>query len=269
MYLNYWGLTAAPFRQTLDPSLFYQTPMHNEALARLDFLVDGRRRCGLLLGPAGIGKSMLLEVAAAGLRRRGFSVAQLSLLGVSSDELLRTLASYWGTMTAPRCELSELWRVTQDRLAEFRLLGKHAVLLLDDADETTGEILAQVVRLSQTDPALPPALTVVLAARNENVGRLGTRLLELTDLRIDLAPWSLPHTQRFLERALATAGRTSPIFESDAITLLREYSRGVPRNLLQLADLSLVAGAAEQRTTIGAETIESVYYELGVVETLM
>jgi len=269
MYLKYWGLKAAPFRQTLEPCLFFETPNHDEALSRMDFLVEGRRRCGLVVGTAGVGKSMLLEVAAARFRCTGHTVAQLSLLGVNADELLRSLVTHWGGMLAPRAEMSELWRVTQDRLAEFRLLGKHAVVLLDDADEASNEILAQVARFSQTDPALRPAATVILTARNENVGRLGTRLLELADLRIDLARWSSHNTARYLQQAVVRAGRIAPIFAPEACAKLHEYSHGVPRNLLQLADLSLVAGAAEQRAMIGAETIESVYYELGVVETLI
>ncbi|HEY2838752.1 MAG TPA: AAA family ATPase [Pirellulales bacterium] len=268
MYLKYWGLTAAPFRQELAPSLFYETPTHNEALARLAFLVDGRRRCGLLAGPSGIGKSMLLEVAASQFRRRGLSVARLSLLGANPDELLRSLAVQWGSTAAPRLEMSELWRILQDRLAEIRLLGEHAVALLDDADETSAEILGQVLRLLQTDPAQQPAVTVILVARNDSVSRLGARLLELTDLRLDLAAWSALDTRRFLERALASAGCKAPLFTADAIAHLHEYTHGVPRSLLQLADLSLVAGAAEERELIDSDTVESVYYELGVIETL-
>ena len=65
MYQAHWGLQESPFRGLLDPKFFYQSPTHEEALARLQFLVDQQRRLGLLVGPPGSGKSLLLEVFAA------------------------------------------------------------------------------------------------------------------------------------------------------------------------------------------------------------
>ena len=61
MYQQYWGLRESPFRGSLDVAQFFATPNHDEALARLHFLVDGRRRLGLVAGKFGIGKSLLLE----------------------------------------------------------------------------------------------------------------------------------------------------------------------------------------------------------------
>ena len=75
MYPSHWGLQASPFRGCLDARSFYQSPTHDEALARLFFLVEQRRRLGLLMGPAGSGKSLLLEVLAQQLRRAGHAVA--------------------------------------------------------------------------------------------------------------------------------------------------------------------------------------------------
>ena len=46
MYANYWGLAETPFRNTLDARWFYESPVHEEALARLLFLIENQRRCG-------------------------------------------------------------------------------------------------------------------------------------------------------------------------------------------------------------------------------
>ena len=69
MYQAHWGLQESPFRGDLDPKSYYQSPTHEEALARLSFLVGQHRRLGLLVGPSGSGKSLLLEVFAQQLRR--------------------------------------------------------------------------------------------------------------------------------------------------------------------------------------------------------
>ena len=68
MYTEHWGLRESPFRGSLDPRYFFNSPSHDEALARLQFLVDNQRRLGLMLGAAGSGKSLLLEVFSRRLR---------------------------------------------------------------------------------------------------------------------------------------------------------------------------------------------------------
>ena len=96
MYQAHWGLQESPFRGDLDPKSFYPSPTHEEALARLNFLVEQHHRLGLLIGPAGSGKSLLFEVFAQQLRRQGRSVAKLSLLDVEPAEMLSLLASRVG-----------------------------------------------------------------------------------------------------------------------------------------------------------------------------
>jgi type II secretory pathway predicted ATPase ExeA len=93
---QHWGLPESPFRGGIDPKSFYPSPTHEEALARLQFLVERQRRLGLLVGPSGSGKSLLLEVFAAQLRRNARPVAKLSLLGVEPVEMLWLLANDWG-----------------------------------------------------------------------------------------------------------------------------------------------------------------------------
>ncbi|HKD38008.1 MAG TPA: hypothetical protein VKB78_14445, partial [Pirellulales bacterium] len=76
-YRMHWGLTETPFRGGIDPKFFYESPTHEEALARLRFLVEERQRLGMLMGESGTGKSMLLEVVARQLRRGGSQVANI------------------------------------------------------------------------------------------------------------------------------------------------------------------------------------------------
>ena len=75
MQLDHWQLTASPFHTQLDPQNYYPSASHDEALARLEYLVDAHRRLGVLLGESGVGKSLLLRVAAERMRRKGVAVA--------------------------------------------------------------------------------------------------------------------------------------------------------------------------------------------------
>src|SRR5437762_9814760 len=108
MYLKHWALREAPFPQHREVRFFHQGPPQEEALARLRFLADGRR-LGLLLGEAGCGKSLLLEVFAQELHRRNCQTAMISLYGLDSRELLWLLSSAWCIAIEPTAATFEIW----------------------------------------------------------------------------------------------------------------------------------------------------------------
>jgi type II secretory pathway predicted ATPase ExeA len=266
MYQSHWGFKEEPFRSKLDPRFFYASPVHEEALARLHFLVGQQRRLGLLLGGRGSGKSLLLDVFAAEMRRAGRPVATMSLLGMEKDEFLRHLAIEFGLNPAPGLPISSLWRMVTDRLAEYGYQRVDAVILLDDADWASPELSSQVYRLAQIEGSLDAQHTIVLAGQQDRIGQTWASLLDLAELRIDLGAWEASDTEAYLDNSLTRAGRDTPIFDDPAVMKLHELSHGVPRRISQLADLALAAGAGQTLDRIGAQTIESVYHELGVIE---
>ena len=137
-------------------------------------------------------------------------------------------------------------------------------ILLDDADLASPQVLAQVARLAQHDPSPDARLTIVLAGRQEEIGRIGDRLLGLADLRIDIQPWGHDDTENYLRASLAQAGCRTAVFAEPALARLQELSHGIPRRINQLADLALLAGAGQALPQIGPEVVESAYRELSV-----
>lgn len=266
MYQTHWGLRESPFRSCLDPRFFYQSPTHEEALARLNFLVEQRRRVGLLMGVAGSGKSFLLEVFARQLRQSGRPVAKVNLLGLQPAEAICLLAAGFELNLDPSQSVARLWRSVTDRMAEYRYQQLDTIVLLDDADRAPSPVLDLVARLAHHDPSPASRLTMVLAGQRTRMSRIGDSLLELAELRIDLDPWEQSDTEAFLSSSLAQAGRESSVFADPAVARLHELSRGIPRRITRLADLALVAAAGEQLQQIDAEVVDSVFHELSVIE---
>ena len=242
-YRVHWGLRETPFPSGLNPRLFHQSPAHEEALARLQFLVEQRQRLGLLLGSTGTGKSLVLDQLARHFRRRGAQVASISLLRVDLHEFLWLLAAELGLNPGRNDDIFSLWRGVMDGIAENRYQQLDTLILLDDADEAQGAVLDHVARLAQCDPGVATPLSLVLSVSPERVSRLGPRLLDLAELRTDLDPWDEQDTHAYLTAALAWAGRKTPLFTDDAVNRLQHRSGGVPRRVNQLAALALVAGA--------------------------
>lgn len=264
MYHYHWGLSESPFRNGLDPRRFHKSVAHDEALARLHFLTDRRRRLGVLLAGPGCGKSLLLEVFAGELRRSGREVAVVGLAGISEHELLWQLSARLGLNPGSSTRACRLWQKLVDRVGENRRQGIDTVFLLDDADEASREVQSLVARLAVCDSSPDARLTIVLTADGNRLSRLGPRLLELAELRIDVAPWEFSDTVEFVLAALHGAGRDAPAFSDQALHKLHELAHGTPRRVIQLADLALLAGAGQDLSLVDAATVATVHGELAV-----
>ena len=262
MYQTHWGLSEPPFRTSLDPNHYYKSATHDEALARLQYLVDNHRRLGLLSGPHGSGKSFLQKVFARELATQGHAVVSLSLLGISVAEFEWTIASQLGTKLRQDAPTFQIWRAIVDRLIENRYQQISTVFLLDDVDQGSADIITHIIRLVQVDPSLDSRVTVIVTSTGHRGEKLDHRLLDLAELRVELGCWQESETSDYLSHCLSEAGRTEPVFDDGATNRLHELCEGIPRQINQLAHLVLLAGAGQESTSVNEAIVESVYQEL-------
>jgi type II secretory pathway predicted ATPase ExeA len=259
MYQAYWGFSRSPFAPAAAAPSVATSPIHAEALARLEFLLDSQSRFGLLMGPAGSGKSLVLSQFAERAARSGALVASASALIPDEGQLFAAAADGW--------QLENLYGgaagcpAIARRLYELSLENLSAGLLIDDLDRA-GSDTAGIIEWLVGLPDVP--LTVVASARAQSAARIGPRLLEQVALRIDLAPWNDEETRDYLTSSLASAGRVQPAFDEAATRRLVELSGGIPRRVNRLAELALVAGAGQQLARIDRRTVEAVMEELSV-----
>lgn len=260
--LKHWGLERWPFLSTPGERQFYPTAGHNEALARIEYLVGGHRRLGALLGESGVGKSLVLRVAAAELTKQGRAVVLVDALGTSTREFLWQVACGLGTTPREDVETPWLWRQITDRVVEYRVRQVDAVLLVDDAGQAGPDLVTQFLRLARIDVTPASRWTIVLAAEADQAARWNESLRSQFDLRIDVLPWTVDDSVGYLQTALVDAGRVEPLFEDGALSLLHELADGVPRQVARLADYSLLAGAAAGLDLIDAATVASASEEI-------
>ncbi len=260
--LAHWGMEHWPFRGSPRVDQLYPTAGLTEALARIDYLVDGFRRMGVVVGELGVGKSVALQSAARQLERQGRAVVSVDATALTARELAWLVACGLGAGPRDDADVAKLWRQIADRVAENRLQQRHTVLLVDEAGQAGPDVLSQFVRLARLDPSPSARWTIVLAAEPHQAARWNVTLRDLVDLRIDLVAWNADDMIGYLQMSLLEAGRMEPLFEDDALATLHRLTEGVPRQVLRLADFALLAGAAAGMTTIDAVTIEAAHDEL-------
>ena len=265
MFASHWNLVSAPFHDTAGV-FFHQGPAQSETLARLDYLVENHRRVGLLLGKRGVGKTLLTSE----LKRKWASsaqVAKVSLHGANTEEMLWQIAAQLGLNPPLDDSPFRTWRRLEDHLAECSLARTPVIVLLDDIDEAYADAVPQIARLAQIDAVGELQLTLILTAHWQRLKRLGRRLLDLVDLRVELTPWEELDVRNYLSASLKAAGCSVCPFDDQAIARIFEFSGGLPRIVRQIAEFALIAGAASRLDTITADVIDSVQGEFNPSES--
>ena len=257
MYQTQWGLAKPPFPSGLDLKIFYEGMNQRESLARLRFLTDHQRRCGLMLGQPGLGKSLLLEVFAQECRQQCAAVALIDLLGLSSREFLWQLGNQLAAAVHIEDESVRLFRQLTDRLKENQFQDGRTILLLDNVDQAGPDLLTHLMRLARLELTSGGGPTLVLTANATQCVRLSEGLLELIDLRIDLEPWDELDTVGYLQLALVEAGSERPLFTDEALSELHRLAVGVPRKINRLANYALMAGSHEPNELIDLATVQA------------
>lgn len=257
-----WSWNDAPFSTKLDARRFFPGVSQEESLSRLHFLVDNHRRLGVVSGPSGCGKSMILEVAARQFRQQNRQVVLTSLVGVDTDEFLWKLAAGLGTNPDIDAPPRRLWRDIDDLISANRYQRIATVLLFDDVEEAETDVLAAVTRIAQSDKSDESQLTLVIACDSSRTHLLGNRLPELCELRVELEPWDEEEVTDFVRTALTTAGCSSNLFTEASVQRLAELTGGVARRVQQLAQLALVAAAAQDLQEVDEDTLDAVHREL-------
>lgn len=257
---------AAPFSGVLEPATFYAAAAHDEALARLEWLVGQRQRCGLVLAGAGMGKSHLAVAAARRLGGLGAEVALISLAGLPDGEWIDLLLDRLPLDVASRAEPVRPWLKLESRLRENTLLGRTTALICDDIDRGPADAREGLARLvAAAEPRFGTTM-VVATATPAGLARVPDAIRQRAAVRIDLPAWSDAEVADYLAAGLVRAGRPAELFSPAAAATIRRFAAGVPEVIRRLAHLSLAAAAAEGLAAVEAATIEAVWRELSPPE---
>lgn len=255
-----------PFSGLLEPATFYTGPAQDEALARLEWLVAERQRCGLVVAAAGMGKSHLAVTAARRLGGLAAEVAVLSLAGLSEGEWLELLLDRLPLDAASRAEPIRPWLKLENRLRENTLLGRPTVLVVDDIDRGPTDARDGVARLASAAEPRFGTTAIVASARPEGLPLVPDAIRRRAAVRIDLPAWTATDVAGYLATDLARAGRPDDIFPAAAAATICRFAGGVPEVVRRLAHLALAAADAEGRDRVEPVMVEQVWRELSPPE---
>ena len=261
MYLQYFGLSEAPFSITPDPAFVYLSAAHREALTHLMYGVGQGGASGFvqLTGEVGTGKTTLCRC----LLEQVPDDCQVALVLnplMTPRELLATVCEELGIDTEGLGESNKaLVDALNAYLLEQHAAGHRVVIIIDEAQNLSPDALEQVRLLTNLETAKHKLLQMVLLGQPEL-----RRLLQRQDLRqlaqritarYHLVPLSQQETRAYVLHRMQVAGSPRNPFRKSALRALYRRSGGVPRLINIIADRALAAAYAAEAGYVSAHMV--------------
>jgi general secretion pathway protein A len=253
VYLEYYNLTEAPFDITPNPRFLFYSAKHREAFNHLLYGIRERKGFVQLTGEVGAGKTTLCRAILEELEGK-FATALILNPLMSAEELVKAIAVEYGLPCNGLDRLDTLAVINQFLLQQVER-GQDTVLIIDEAQDLTDELLEQVRLLSNLETDNRKLLQIVLMGQPELRDRLNNpRLRQLRQritVRYHLPPLNRQEVNQYIQHRLQVAGaKGSPYFTQPALWRVYNYSQGIPRLLNAICDKALLAGFVNQREKI-------------------
>ena len=260
----HYGFTRMPFGKALAPQMLHRHTSHAEAVARISWCIS-ERALGVVTGEVGAGKTVAIRAALAGLDASRHTTIYLGNPAVGGRGL------YSGIITAlggtPRFHKAALIPQTSEMLAaEEHERGRTVVLVLDEAHLLGIDQLEELRLLTNADmdSHSPFACLLVGQPTLRRRIKLGTfaALDQRIALRYTMTGMSETETKSYLTHHLKLAGRSDTLFSDDAVALIHQVSRGIPRAVNNLAIQALVAAFATNKTIVDESSARAAVTEV-------
>lgn len=268
MYESHFGFTRSPFRLTADPAFFFQTAQHRKALAYLEYGWLQREGFVALSGAPGLGKSLLVNSILASTQGSSHQAAIVSGYPYNDTEFLLAIAYAFDIKTidhtAPR---AAVLKAICDHLTLARENGQRVSLVIDDAQRIPTASLRELEPLLDLESGSEALLHITLVGTPDFRDSLArpelSRFVQFMYACANLKPLSSLMTREYLEHRLTVCRwHGNPALEDNAVSLIHDYSHGVPRSINILADRLLLDCYLADRTIIGAPDVDRVYLEM-------
>ena len=268
IYESFYGLKEQPFAISTDPKFLFMSAPHRRAFEELQSGLLRDESLLLLTGETGSGKTTLCRGVIGSLGDRTFS-SVLHQPYMTGPEMLRLILRDFGLVSREElrrgvlagADVPQLLDVLESFLRSLVSIDSRAVVVLDEAQSLSPTLLDEVRMLTALERDGKRLVQIVMCGQPMLLNTLKTEpmyaLNERITRRVALTPLSRDEVEAYINHRLAIAGgREKVTFESDAVRLVAELSRGLPRRVNVLCDRTLQEGRIEGAMSIGANLVK-------------
>ena len=262
MYKEFYGLRANPFNVNPDPRYLFLTRHTEEALACLTYGIQSRKGFVLLTGEVGTGKTTLINKLLEWLRLQQVATAFIFNSRLNVPQFLDYMMADFGIPCDSKAKSQVLLRLYNWLLDRYRA-GETAVLIVDEAQNLSDEVLEEIRMLTNLETFTEKLLQIVLVGQPELEQKLKQpqlrQLRQRLTLRAKTHALTLDETKAYVQQRLRIAGSNGQqIFDPEALVSIHRYASGIPRVINLLCEHCLVSAFVDQQKVIGPTVVDGV-----------
>ncbi len=258
MYETFYGLKERPFNLTPDPKYLYLSDKHKEAFAHLLYGIQNRSGFVMVTGEIGTGKTTICR----NLLNQLDPNTELAFIfnpALNPVELLQKICAEFGVVTQATSVL-ELTELLNTHLLDAASQGHNCVLVIDEAQNLSPQVLEQIRLLSNLETESEKLLQIILIGQPELAEKLALQELRQLNQRITaryhLKPLNDKETLQYIAYRLHVAGgRRKVQFSRSAIRAVYRFSKGTPRLINAVCDRALLIGYTKETQIITAKIV--------------
>ncbi len=259
MYTKFFGLNEKPFSITPDPRYLYLSERYADALAHLIYGVSESGGFVQLTGEVGTGKTTLVRSLLERLPEQA-DVALVLNPQLSTLEFLQAICEELrAPLPSDPSSAKALVDVLNQHLLHAHARGRRTVLIVDEAQNLSTDVLEQVRLLTNLETAKQKLLQIILIGQPELRDVLDRndmrQLAQRITGRYHLQPLSREEADEYLRHRLKVAGAVSDVFTPAAIREVHRCSRGIPRIVNVICDRALLAAYSRETHTVDGRLV--------------
>ena len=259
MYRKYFGLGEAPFSIAPDPRYLYMSERHQEALAHLLYGISGDGGFVLLTGEIGAGKTTICRCLLEQIPPN-CDIAYIFNPKLTVEELLSTICTEFGVAyPAGRTTVKTFVDNINAYLLDAHARGRQAVLIIDEAQSLSVDVLEQMRLLTNLETNQRKLLQIILVGQPELAEMLARpelrQLAQRIVARYHLGPLAKSEVAAYVRHRLEIAGAQQPLFPTSLTGRLFSLSQGVPRLINVLCDRALLGAYLQGRERVDRTTL--------------
>lgn len=260
MYNDHFGFIEAPFSIAPDPRYLYMSEQHREALAHLLFGFNSDGGFVLLTGEVGTGKTTVCRCLLEQVPENA-AIAFIFNPKLTVEELLATICDEF-CIKYPDGNSSI--KVFVDSINSFLLSshseGRKAVLIIDEAQNLSAEVLEQLRLLTNLETNQQKLLQVILLGQPELRDKLASQELRQLSQRIiaryHLGSLAKSDVVSYVRHRLSVSGAKEQLFSDSAINQLYQLTGGVPRLINVICDRALLGAFVQEKADVSKSILK-------------
>ena len=266
-HLHHFGLGQDPFRNEPDLRFYFDSTSQNAAQLRVERGLRQQRGLTVLTAEGGMGKTLLARRILEGLEEEVFEATLLVMLPGSTDGmgLLQRFARQLGC-EEPLDDRAGLLAQIYERLAMVREEGRHAVLIVDDAQIMGPEVFGEICGLLNLEYEDRRLLSMLFVGSPEldRMVQDDPAIRPRVDIRVCLEPFDLMNACAYLEHRIEAARGKAEVLPRHAMEIVYKFAGGRPRLMNTLADNALFEAYLAGRDAIDSGDVERAASDLGI-----